>query len=388
MNLFFLFFVSQFHYDISILLQHRGEMTIILITKHNLSEEELLSYLNHMKNTVTKPFALHMNDLRLTTHFDISIYSDSYTFIKGEQEGLSSLPSLTVPDQHTSPDQMYSHILTPKTKEYLTGEFLFRKNLYQAIDKNELFLVFQPQYNCHNNSIRGFEALVRWDSKKYGLVCPSKFIPIANEMELIVPMGQWIIEKALSQFQEILTYTSDSCIFSINLAPVQLMHPEFLNSFFQTLSKSNFPPENLEIELTESALIHSVENMVTILKQIRSMGVKIALDDFGAGSSSLCNLQKLPLDTLKIDKSIIDQITVMNTNDYIVESIISLAHKLNLQVIAEGVEHNIQLSSLKGLYCDCIQGFLLSKPHTKDEICRLLSNTGLIRKIQNIERSS
>ena len=207
-------------------------------------------------------------------------------------------------------------------------------------------------------------------------------------MEFIVPMGQWIIENALSQFQEIMTYVPDSCILSINLAPIQLMHPEFLNFFFQALSKSNFPPENLEIELTESVLSHSLENTAMILKQIHSMGIKIALDDFGAGSSSLSYLQKLPLNTLKIDKSLIDQITVMNTNDCVVESVISLAHKLNLEVIAEGVEHNIQLNSLKELSCDCTQGFLLSKPHTKDEICRLLSSTGLIRKIQNIERSS
>ncbi|MDP4178631.1 MAG: EAL domain-containing protein, partial [Bacillota bacterium] len=237
----------------------------------------------------------------------------------------------------------------------------------------ELFLVFQPQYTTYSKKLRGFESLLRWKSGKLGTISPGDFIPIAEEMGYINLLGKWVLEescKKLKLWHD--TYNTDINM-SINISAVQINDPSFLNIVYKILKDTGVNPKCLEFEITESIFVSTMDYATDVLNKLKELGIKIALDDFGKGYSSLSYICSFPIDSLKIDKSFIDDITTNEKKDSIVGSIISLVHDLDISVISEGIETTEQLQCLKCHSCDYIQGFLWGKPLFEEAAENLLS---------------
>lgn len=241
-------------------------------------------------------------------------------------------------------------------------------DLLHSITNGELFLLYQPIFSTTDKQLRGLEALTRWNSKKYGLVNPSLFIPCAEKNGFIVPLGEWIFRTACGKLKEIKETYTGSLIMSINISAVQLMDASFLPMVTDILNKAGIEGSSLEFEITESFRISSLEYAKEILTQLKNMGIRIALDDFGTGYSSFLYLDSLPVDTIKIDQNFIKGISTDQTDDNMAGYIISLIHELDMMSVAEGVENEEQLTYLRKQDCDFIQGFLWGKPLNEMEL--------------------
>lgn len=246
------------------------------------------------------------------------------------------------------------------------------KLLREAIINEEFVLAYQPQYNSDTKKLRGFEALIRWHSKKLGIVSPVDFIPIAEETGIIYDIGEWVIEQACRDAKYFVDSYGDSIKIAVNISPKQIMRQGFLDIIKNALKKSKLNPSNLEIEITENILIDNFEYVVKILDELRENNISISLDDFGTGYSSMRYLQRLPINLLKIDKSFVDQIDLVNRDKNLVDSIISLAHTLGMETLAEGVETKEQLQYLTKCKCGNIQGFYLGRPMYKKDIEKII----------------
>ncbi|MFH5185556.1 putative bifunctional diguanylate cyclase/phosphodiesterase [Paenibacillus sp. TAB 01] len=246
--------------------------------------------------------------------------------------------------------------------------------LRKALIHNEFILQFQPQCRAEPHAVRGFEALIRWVHPELGTISPAEFIPIAEETGAIVPIGEWVIRTACERIKAIQRHYFRHAIISVNVSSVQLARPDFVDMVIGILEETQLSPQDLELEITESILVASFDEAVRALERLRNHGVRIALDDFGTGYSSLSYLRRLPVETLKIDRSFIQDITTEPLQAALTESIIHLVHKMGIQVVAEGVETPEQLRYLQSWGCEYIQGYLLSEPLYELEIRRL---TGL-----------
>lgn len=279
-----------------------------------------------------------------------------------------------------------SDIALYKVKENGKNHFLFfdssmnnnileklelEKSLRRGLIKNEFELFYQPQVDSRSGKILGFEALARWIHPKKGFIPPSKFIPIAESTGLIVPLGEWIFESACYQRSLWAKKSTLDFSVSINISAIQLKQPFFLGFVKNIINKYNLNPKWITIEVTESILIDSINIAIEILKKLKNLGIKISLDDFGTGYSSLSYLNKLPINTLKIDKSFVDNIG-SNEPSIIIDATIAMAKKMNIDIIAEGVETKEQINYLSNQNCNTIQGYFYSKPKRKEDIEKLI----------------
>jgi EAL domain-containing protein (putative c-di-GMP-specific phosphodiesterase class I) len=237
-------------------------------------------------------------------------------------------------------------------------------NLHRAIEREEFVLYYQPQVSAKTGKFIGMEALVRWQHPEMGLVPPNDFIPIAEETGLIVPLGEWVLRTACRQ--SVLWQQSGlmPLRLGVNLSLRQFQQNDLVEVVNCALHDSGLKPEYLELELTESAIMHDAEQAIAVLQKLRKLGIKISVDDFGSGYSSLSYLKTLPIDVLKIDRTFVQDITTDLKDVAIVKTIVSLAHNLNLKTIAEGVETDEQSVLLTSLGCDEMQGYFFSKPLT------------------------
>lgn len=234
--------------------------------------------------------------------------------------------------------------------------------LRHAIERKELMLHYQPQRALSNNRIVGVEALLRWSRPGLGLIPPLEFIPLAEESGLIIPIGNWVLQTACEQGARWLDEPDMQFRISVNIAAKQIHHKGFVELIRSTLDATGLPPAFLELEITESSILENLDETVDKLRQIKALGVTIAVDDFGTGYSSLSYLKQLPIDRLKIDRSFVKD-TPGDTDDCtIVRTIIEMSRNLGLSVIAEGVESQAQVDFLSAEGCDEIQGYFLSKP--------------------------
>ncbi len=254
--------------------------------------------------------------------------------------------------------QFFTNEMQQSAKERL----ILEQDLRQAIERQELRLVYQPQINSCNESLSGTEVLVRWQSRDKGLVNPSQFIYLAEDTGLIVPIGEWVLRQACLQYKRWNNAGVAPPYLAINVSGRQFKMEGFSQSVFNILEEVDLSTEHVELELTESFLMEDQDFAISTLKELKTMGFQLSIDDFGTGYSSLSYLKKFPIDRLKIDRSFIQELDV-NKEDYaIVRAIIDLAHTLNITVIAEGVEEEGQKQVLQELKCDIIQGYLYSKP--------------------------
>ncbi len=244
-----------------------------------------------------------------------------------------------------------------------------------AIRNKEVYVKYQPQVDILSGKVIGFEALMRINNAKLGDISPSEFIPIAEESGLIIELGEWILHEACKYTKSLHDMGLSYYIISVNISSVQMSRPNFIHTVDRILKDTKLSPEYLELEITESTIVSSLTDTITLLNDLSKLGVRISLDDFGTGYSSLNYLTSMPINTLKIDKSFIDNINFNSKDSFIAETIIQLAHNINLNVIAEGVEYTEQLDILKNKKCDIMQGYLFSKPLLPDELLTLLQST-------------
>lgn len=247
--------------------------------------------------------------------------------------------------------------------------------LHNAIQNNQFELYYQPQVSLATGEIVGAEALIRWNHPEIGIVSPLDFIPLAEETNLIQPIGDWVLETACMQAIHWRKNLSSDFLMAVNVSARQLDDEGFFNRLAEILDQSGLPPESLEIEITESSLMHQPDRMIDVLNTITSHGIKLAMDDFGTGYSSLSYLRRFPFDKLKIDRSFINEITHNPEDASIIRAIGEMAHSLNMTVIAEGVETDSQLACLKHRSCDEIQGYLISPPLPAEKFEQLLQTS-------------
>jgi diguanylate cyclase (GGDEF)-like protein/PAS domain S-box-containing protein len=261
-----------------------------------------------------------------------------------------------------------------KFEQEMLEKLYMEQGLREAIGNKELVLYYQPIVDLSDGRTVGLEALLRWQSPDHGLILPDKFMPIAEESGLIVDIGQWVMRTACLFGKELLNGGQDGICIAVNVSVKELLQNDFVSKVARVLEETEFPSSCLELEIVETLLIDKFEVAIPKLHHLRAMGVQISLDDFGTGYSSLSYLKKLPIDTIKIDRTFLMGAMKKNTDAAIIETIIELAHRLQLKVVAEGVETEGQRFFLRKKMCDKIQGYLISKPIPKEKIWERLND--------------
>lgn len=338
-----------------------------LIIQRQLEEDEIITYLESLRKEILKKFYIENTELTISASFGISVYprdgDNSTDLLK-----CSDTAMYKVKEDGKNGVQFFNK----EMKDRIFMRMELEKRLLESIENDELYLVYQPQYRSDTKKLRGFETLIRWNSPELGFVSPVTFIPVAEETKFINQMGRWILRTACKKFKELQDKYHFNAILSVNISAVQIMEPSFVHMIIGILNETGVHPYNLEIEITESIFISSMDYVIDVLNQLKDIGINIALDDFGTGYSSLSYLQMLPIDTLKIDKVFIDSIIGKGKDKHIVGPIISLVHQMDISVVAEGVEDTTQLEYLKEHSCDCIQGYIWGKPLNEEELNKLL----------------
>jgi diguanylate cyclase (GGDEF)-like protein/PAS domain S-box-containing protein len=256
----------------------------------------------------------------------------------------------------------------------LTEERLYLEaNLRRAIENGELLINYQPQVAAADGRFIGMEALVRWQHPEMGMVSPGRFIPVAEETDLIVSIGGWVMEEACRQTRQLLQDGFNVSHVAVNLSPRQFRDKQLLMKIKGILARTGLPAKYLELEITESLAMKDVDAVVAKLKELKALGLQLAIDDFGTGYSSLSYLRRFPIDRLKIDQSFTREVTSSNDGAAIARAVIQLGHALDLRVIAEGVETESQLSFLRDNECDEIQGYYYSRPLALADLRKLLA---------------
>lgn len=271
--------------------------------------------------------------------------------------------------------QYFTHSMTEIAKERAKLE----KDLRSALEKNELELHFQPKISTNPQRVVGCEALLRWKHPTQGYIPPDKFIPIAEEAGLIVQIGEWVMDEAARCAAQWCQHGLTDFSMAINLSPSQFKDDTLSDKLRQCIDKSTLTPDHIELEITENVFMNSIQASSDGLVTLKQLGVRLAIDDFGTGYSSLSYLKSFDINTLKIDKSFVNDIHTKADSAAIVSAVISLAHNLGLTVVAEGVETEEQLAFLEGLNCDIYQGYLFSRPlpadaffeYTQQQICAI-----------------
>ncbi|MDH3977969.1 MAG: EAL domain-containing protein, partial [Gammaproteobacteria bacterium] len=249
---------------------------------------------------------------------------------------------------------------------------MLKSKLRRSYELDELLVQYQPKFDVMTGEVSGAEALVRWELSERGLILPSEFIPLAEETNLIIEIGEWVLDKVCADIHHWEQHTNIPGRIAINLSLKQLSQPNMLDRIKNTLSRHHVIPADLELEITESTLMNDPEQAIQRLTELHDAGLTLSIDDFGTGYSSLSALRQFPISTLKIDRSFVRDMNTDKDGVKIISAIIDMAHSMNMDVIAEGVESELQLRRLKALRCNHVQGLLFGKPMAADRFLDLL----------------
>lgn len=348
-----------------------GDQFALLLKEIN-GVEDVTKVLQRIREAFTDSFKCGEHELFVTASFGISLFpddgADCQTVLKNSGAAL-----FQVQQNGGNSYQFFTTDMHDKAFKRLSLE----SDLRRALERDEFVLYYQPQVCAQTDQITGVEALVRWQHPEHGLVPPDEFIPIAEDTGMIVELGQWVLNTACRQSMAWQNAGFVPLRMGVNLSPRQLEQSDLVNIINSIILETGLEPTCLELEVTESLMIGDARQTIETLRQLRERGVKVSIDDFGTGYSSLSQLQNIPLDVLKIDRSFVRDMMLNRNIIAIVKTIIALAHNFKLKTVAEGVETEDQASFLRQLGCNELQGYLFSKPLPPGELELLLTKQQL-----------
>lgn len=336
------------------------------------SIEEVKDYIDTIKYKLKKGYDILNNKIISTASFGISLFPDDS---QNYDSLLKKADSAKFKAKINGKNEV--RMFNDKILKEVDRIYSIQKGIIEAIANNEMYVVFQPKVKLLNNKVDGFEALIRWNSKKIGEVSPYEFIEIAENTKTIIAIGEFVLKEVCKKIKYLLDNNYDDFKIAVNLSEIQLRDSDLVSYFLELLEEFNVNPKYIEFEITESMFMKSVSNNIAILMKLKDLGSSIALDDFGTGYSSLNYLTKLPIDVLKIDRSFIVDMENNDKSKYIVENIIELSHKLDISVVAEGVEEEKQVNYLRSVNCDTVQGYYYSKPEEFEKVINMLNKKGM-----------
>lgn len=342
------------------------EFAIILTNLQTIAKAQKVA--RRIYNSIAQPFSLTGNRISISVNIGIAPCDAEYNTPE------EVLRDADIAMHYAKEKNCGVAIFTRDLRVRFLERVRLENDLRNAIDRGELSMHYQPLIDLQDGGIFGFEALLRWNHSEFGMVPPNKFIPLAEESGLIIPITVWILEETtrqLARWQKIGPSHGD-LIVSVNISGKHLSNDDLIGDVENALALSNISPQSLKLEITESAAMENAEHTINVLNQLKTIGVQLSIDDFGTGYSSLSYLHRLPFDTLKIDRSFVYSVGESGENSEILQTIISLAKSLKKKVIAEGIETESQLALLQNLGCDYGQGYLLARPLTLESAERSL----------------
>lgn len=346
--------------------RHGGDEFVIVMTD-TVDEQSLIAWMERVRASISEPVWLDGTELYVGCSMGASLFpqdgDDAETLLKK-----ADLAMYRAKDMGRNTFQFYQ----PEMNASAGARLNLERRLRRALRDGEFLLHYQPQVDIVSGQIVGMEALVRWRDPEVGLIPPSSFIPVAEECGLIGPLSEWVLREACRQNKAWQDEGLPPARVSVNLSARQFQQHDIARLVTDVLAETGLEPQYLELELTESTIMRNAEEAVSMLNALHALGIGLAIDDFGTGYSSLSYLKRFPVDRLKIDRSFVSDIGTSGDDETITSAIIALAHSLNLQVIAEGVETSEQLDFLKERACDEMQGFFFSRPMPRDAIPELL----------------
>ncbi|WP_068773965.1 bifunctional diguanylate cyclase/phosphodiesterase [Paenibacillus sp. FJAT-26967] len=341
------------------------EFTIII---QDIEESEAcIQAAETILKALKKRFLLNGKETFMTPSIGISLYPDHGT----DAEQLLKNADTAMYKAKEFGGNTYT-VFVPDHQEAVEKKLVLQRNLRTALERDEFYLLYQPQLDLKSGTVQGIEALIRWNNEELGEVAPAEFIPLAEGSRLILSIGEWVLRTACAQNRAWQEEGFPPVNISVNLSSVQFQSEELPVTIQRILQETALDPKWVTLEITESLLLQSRSRTMRMLNELKATGVSIAIDDFGVGYSSLSYLKDYPFDCLKIDKSFIQHMNEEQGDELIVRTVIGLAHGLNMTVIAEGVESEEQLHYLHQQSCDSIQGFLISKPISPDQLSKQL----------------
>ncbi|EAR08535.1 putative bifunctional diguanylate cyclase/phosphodiesterase [Reinekea blandensis] len=354
------------------------EFIIVLPVLHDMMAAEMVA--RRIFNAMTNPILIDHHQLQVSLSIGIAMgpvdATDSESLLRRAESALKDSKS-----KGRNAYSFYSQSLNQSASERLKMDQLLRG----ALERNEFSIVYQAIVSEQGTRLKGFEALIRWSSPELGQVSPSVFIPIAEQIGLISEIGLWVLRESAEQLKLWQSRYDQAIVMSINVSPRQFHDESILPAVKGVISKTGLPPASLQLEVTEGLFLSASERTLNNIRLLKSSGIRLALDDFGTGFSSLSYLNQLPFDVLKIDKSFVDGLENNDKDQAMVMAIISIAHRLSMEVVVEGVETPQQVHVLRELSADALQGYYYSKPVSAREAeARFLSQSGLLNLSESI----
>ena len=343
-----------------------GDEFFILIDTFS-SKDALIKVANNVLESLKKPFSIGQLNTLLSASIGISVYPDDGDTV----EDLLVSADLSMYCSKNAGKNSFT-FFENSMRDLLNRQSSMEEALKGSLERNEFYVVYQPKYKISSNIIIGFEALVRWDNAEFKDTGPDEFIPILEQIGLINDVGMFVLDNSLKTIKKWQSITQRPLQVAVNISPIQFNDPMLFQLIQQTLDKYDLTGQALEIEITEGVLLEAAKEIKDTLNNIRKADIGIALDDFGTGYSSLSYIKDYPINSIKIDRSFIEELNKNKTHTALVNAMISLAHSLDFHVTAEGIECKEQLAYLKELKCDIAQGFYLSRPLTADKVIHLL----------------
>lgn len=331
--------------------------------------KDIMDIARRIREASKKVFRIHGNEVNISCSIGIVVNAANYN----KPENILRDADVAM-YRAKATGKSRCKVFSRKLHEMTYDALQLENDLKGAVERHELALYYQPLISATDGKLQGVEALLRWVHPTRGIVSPADFIPLAEETGLIIPIGKWVINEACRQLKKWQTSVAGArhLNMSVNISARQFMHKELEQTIRDAIDSVDLSPNFLIAELTESAVMEKPESVIGQLNRLKKTGIRIAIDDFGTGYSSLAYLKRFPLDYLKIDKSFINDINADHENLEIVKAIITLAHNLNLEVVAEGIERPEQLDTLKSLNCNFIQGYFFSRPVDAKQAARLI----------------
>ncbi|HEY9633814.1 MAG TPA: EAL domain-containing protein [Coleofasciculaceae cyanobacterium] len=342
------------------------------------SAEDVAKIATQILDTLNVPLQLDGQELHIKASLGIALApydgEDAQTLLKNADAAM-----YRAKQEGRNNYQLYTPAIGTKAQERLVLE----NNLYRALERQEFLLHYQPQVDLQTGEIVGMEALIRWHNQQLGFISPSVFIPIAEEMGLINAIGEWVLWTACAQNYAWQSLGLRPIRMAVNLSARQFQQKNLVNSIAHVLESTKLEPRYLEFEITESIAMQDIPLTISVLRTLRSMGIQIAIDDFGTGYSSLSSLKHFPLDKLKIDQSFVRDLVTDSYDAAIIKALVALGHGLKLAVVAEGVETQEQLTFLRSVRCDGMQGYFLSRPLPAQEATSLFIKKTMLGMIKD-----